>query len=162
SAALAALVAAQGLTLAAEEYADRALLFDCLYATVLEPALATRGAVLLYAVTTCTVTAGVLIGGTGGGFLAGHVLATICWVALATAMFVAALRIPADPQRATLITGGLTLTAVAMAKLFLFDLGTLDGIFRVVVFIVAGLILLGTGAGYARSLAQQGDAAGRR
>lgn len=120
------------------------------------------GAVLLYAVTTCTVTAGVMIGGTGGGFLAGHVLATICWVALATAMFVAALRIPAGPQRATLITGGLTLTAVAMVKLFLFDLGTLDGIFRVVVFIVAGLILLGTGAGYARSLAQQGDAAGRR
>lgn len=48
SAALAALVAAQGMTLAAEEHADRALLFDCLYATVLEPALATRGAVLLY------------------------------------------------------------------------------------------------------------------
>ncbi len=42
-----------------------------------------------------------------------------------------------------------------MAKLFLFDLGTLDGIFRVVVFIVVGLVLLGMGAGYARLLEQQ-------
>nr|WP_231995477.1 DUF2339 domain-containing protein [Mycobacterium sp. 1274756.6] len=42
-----------------------------------------------------------------------------------------------------------------MAKLFLFDLGTLDGMFRVAVFLVAGLVLLGMGAGYARSLARQ-------
>ena len=42
-----------------------------------------------------------------------------------------------------------------MAKLFLFDLGTLDGIFRVAVFIVVGLILLGMGAGYARLLEKQ-------
>jgi uncharacterized membrane protein len=42
-----------------------------------------------------------------------------------------------------------------MAKLFLFDLGTLDGMFRVAVFIVVGLVLLGMGAGYARLLAQQ-------
>ena len=33
----------------------------------------------------------------------------------------------------------------AMAKLFLFDLGTLSGIFRVAVFIVAGLLLLAMG-----------------
>lgn len=44
-----------------------------------------------------------------------------------------------------------------MAKLFLFDLGTLDGIFRVTVFIVVGLILLGTGATYARMLAKQDE-----
>jgi uncharacterized membrane protein len=44
-----------------------------------------------------------------------------------------------------------------MTKLFLFDLGTLDGIFRVVVFIAVGLALLGMGAGYARLLAQQDD-----
>ena len=42
-----------------------------------------------------------------------------------------------------------------MAELFLFDLGTLDGIFRVVVFIVVGLVLLGMGAGYARLLEKQ-------
>jgi uncharacterized membrane protein len=42
-----------------------------------------------------------------------------------------------------------------MAKLFLFDLGTLDGMFRVAVFIVVGLVLLGMGAGYARLLERQ-------
>ena len=45
--------------------------------------------------------------------------------------------------------------AAATAKLFLFDLGTLDGIFRVVVFIVVGLVLLGMGAGYGRILERQ-------
>lgn len=44
---------------------------------------------------------------------------------------------------------------VVIVVLFLFDLGTLDGIFRVAVFIVGGLILLGMSTGYARSLAQQ-------
>lgn len=47
-------------------------------------------------------------------------------------------------------------TLAATAKLFLFDLATLDGISRVATFIVVGLVLLGMGAGYARSLAQQG------
>jgi uncharacterized membrane protein len=42
-----------------------------------------------------------------------------------------------------------------VAKLFLFDLSTLDGIFRVAVFIVVGLVLLGMGAGYARFLDKQ-------
>ncbi len=44
----------------------------------------------------------------------------------------------------------MALVAAAVAKLFIFDLGTLDGIFRVAVFIVVGLVLLGMGAGYAR------------
>lgn len=47
--------------------------------------------------------------------------------------------------------------AAATGKLFLFDLGTLDGMYRVVLFIVGGLVLLGMGAGYARFLAQQSD-----
>ena len=38
-------------------------------------------AVIIYAVTTFTVTAGVLVGGEGGGFFAGHMAATICWIA---------------------------------------------------------------------------------
>jgi VIT1/CCC1 family predicted Fe2+/Mn2+ transporter len=50
---------------------------------------------------------------------------------------------------------GLALTAAATAKLFLFDLATLDGISRVATIIVVGLVLLGMGAGYARCLAQQ-------
>lgn len=111
-------------------------------------------AVIVYAVTTFTVTAGVLIGGPGGGFFAGHMAATICWIAMAAGLFVYAARRP-RAERSLPIGGGLALVAAAMAKLFLFDLGTLDGIFRVIVFIVVGLVLLGMGAGYARLLEKQ-------
>jgi uncharacterized membrane protein len=107
-----------------------------------------------YAVTTFTVTAGVLVAGADGGFVAGHMAATICWIAMAAALFVVALRRPRADRTAP-IAGGLALTAAATAKLFLFDLGTLDGMFRVGAFIVVGLVLLGMGAGYARSLVQQ-------
>ncbi len=110
--------------------------------------------VVVYAVTTFTVTAGVLAGGQSAGFFAGHMAATICWIAMAAALFGHAARQSRD-ERSVPIAGGLALVAAAMAKLFLFDLGTLDGMFRVVVFIVVGLVLLGMGAGYARLLAQQ-------
>ncbi|MHC9292871.1 DUF2339 domain-containing protein [Mycobacterium sp. LTG2003] len=109
-----------------------------------------------YAVTTFTVTLGVLIGGTGGGFFAGHMAATICWIAAAAGLFTYAARQPKS-RRSLPIGAGLALVAAAMAKLFLFDLGTLGGIFRVAVFIVVGQILLGMGAGYARLLSQQGE-----
>jgi uncharacterized membrane protein len=99
------------------------------------------GGVTVYSITAFTVTGGVLIGGPGGGFFAGQVAATICWIGLAAALFALALRMDRERQAAP-IAGGLALTFSAMAKLFLFDLGTLDGIFRVVAFIVAGLILL--------------------
>jgi uncharacterized membrane protein len=116
--------------------------------------LASLGLVVVYSVTTFTVTAGVLVGGESGGFFAGHMAATICWIAMAAALFVYAARRPRD-DRSLPIFGGLALVAGSMAKLFLFDLGTLDGMFRVAVFIVVGLVLLGMGAGYARLLAQQ-------
>jgi uncharacterized membrane protein len=120
-----------------------------------EPAAwAGAAAVIVYAITAFTVTGGVLIGGEGGGFFGGHMAATICWIALAAAVFVYAARLP-RADRSLPIGGGLALVAAAMAKLFLFDLGTLDGIFRVVVFIVVGLVLLGMGAGYARLLEKQ-------
>ncbi len=114
----------------------------------------TAAVVSTYAVTTFTVTAGVLVAGPDGGFLAGHMAATICWIAMAAGLFVAALRRPREDRTAP-IAGGLALTAAATAKLFLFDLGTLDGMFRVAAFIIVGLVLLGMGAGYARSLAEQ-------
>ncbi|MGV0718501.1 DUF2339 domain-containing protein [Mycolicibacterium sp. XJ662] len=110
--------------------------------------------VVVYALTAFTVTAGVLIGGVEGGFFGGHMAATICWIALAAALFGYAARLP-RADRSLPIGGGLALVAAAMAKLFLFDLGTLDGIFRVAVFIVVGLVLLGMGAGYARLLERQ-------
>lgn len=110
--------------------------------------------VAAYAITTFTVTAGVLIGGEERGFFAGHMAATICWIVMAAALFIYAARLP-RATRSLPIGGGLALVGAAMAKLFLFDLGTLDGIFRVAVFIVVGLILLGMGAGYARLLEKQ-------
>ncbi|QLL05969.1 DUF2339 domain-containing protein [Mycobacterium vicinigordonae] len=113
---------------------------------------AAAGALVTYTVTAFTVTAGVLIAGAGGGFLAGHMAATIIWIGLAAALFVYALRVGGQGRHQA-ITAGLALTAAATAKLFLFDLATLDGIFRVAAFIVVGLVLLGMGAGYARSLA---------
>ncbi|GBE66613.1 hypothetical protein MFM001_30750 [Mycobacterium sp. MFM001] len=117
--------------------------------------LAIAGAAqLVYAVTMFTVTAGVLIGGTSDGFLAGHMAATICWIAMAATLFGYARRV-SNQKRAIAVIGALALTAAATAKLFLFDLGTLDGIFRVTAFIVVGLVLLAMGTGYARSLAQR-------
>lgn len=116
--------------------------------------LAAAAVVVGYAITTFTVTAGVLVGGESGGFFAGHMAATICWIVPSAGLFVYAARV-ARRDRSLPIGGGLALVAAAMAKLFLFDLGTLDGIFRVVVFIVVGLVLLGMGAGYARLLEKQ-------
>ncbi|MGE2716710.1 DUF2339 domain-containing protein, partial [Mycolicibacterium litorale] len=113
-------------------------------------------AVAGYAVTAFMVTAGVLIGGTGGGFYAGHVAATICWMGAAAAVFGYAAR-RTRAQRPLFIGAGLAVVTAAVAKLFLFDLGTLDGMFRVTVFLVVGLILLTMGAGYARLLAAQDD-----
>ncbi|MCV7069717.1 DUF2339 domain-containing protein, partial [Mycobacterium rufum] len=115
---------------------------------------ACAAAVVAYAVTSLTVTAGVLIGGTGHGFYAGHMIATICWIAMAAAVFGYAVRLP-RADRSVPIAGGLGLVGAAVTKLFLFDLGTLDGMFRVAVFIVVGLVLLGMGAGYARLLDRQ-------
>jgi uncharacterized membrane protein len=116
--------------------------------------LAGAAVVVVYAITSFTVTAGVLAGGEERGFFAGHMAATICWIALAAALFIYAARV-SRADRSLPIGAGLALVAAAMAKLFLFDLGTLDGIFRVVVFIVVGLVLLGMGAGYARLLEKQ-------
>jgi uncharacterized membrane protein len=115
--------------------------------------VAAASVLVVYAVTAFTVTAGVLIGGTNGGFLAGHMAATICWIGMAAALFVYALRQGGRERTTEPITAGLALTGAATAKLFLFDLATLDGIFRVAAFIIVGLVLLGMGAGYARSLA---------
>ncbi|MDC8972672.1 DUF2339 domain-containing protein [Mycobacterium marinum] len=115
---------------------------------------AVGGVLVIYAVTAFTVTAGVLIAGTEAGFLAGHMAATICWIAVAAALFVYALRVADRERRTAPISAGLALTGAATAKLFLFDLATLDGIFRVAAFIVVGLVLLAMGTGYARSLAR--------
>ena len=117
---------------------------------------ATAAVVAMYAITMFAVTAGVLFGGPESGFFSGHMAATICWIALAAIVFRYAAKVP-RARRSLPIGAGMALVAASMAKLFLFDLGTLDGIFRVIVFIVVGLALLGMGAGYARLLSQQDE-----
>ncbi|MGE2737529.1 DUF2339 domain-containing protein, partial [Mycolicibacterium vaccae] len=112
--------------------------------------------VVVYAVTQFSVTAATLIAPGDRGFYAGQMVATICWIALAAAVFCYALRL-ARSERSAAISGGLGLVGAAVAKLFLFDLSALDGMFRVAVFIVVGLVLLAMGAGYARLLDRQDD-----
>ncbi|MFD4181470.1 DUF2339 domain-containing protein [Rhodococcus sp. NPDC058514] len=110
------------------------------------------GVVALYAGTAAVVTAGVAALGADPGFIAGHCAATLGAMVLATASLRWGL---ANPQRAHLALGaGLTLTCAALAKLVLFDLATLDGLFRVLAFIGVGLLLLAAGTRYARAFAE--------
>ena len=116
----------------------------------------TLAVVALYAVTEFTVTAGVLVAGAEEGFFAGHLMATITWMIAGGATLAHASRLP-SAARTPLLAGGLAVVAAALAKLFLFDLATLDGMFRVLAFIVTGLLLLAMGAWFARSLSDDAD-----
>ncbi|GAA4671672.1 DUF2339 domain-containing protein [Gordonia humi] len=84
-------------------------------------------------------------------FRAGHSTATIVWGVTAAAALLWARRLD-GADRATVLSAGLAVMAAAVAKLFLFDLSALDGVFRVLAFIVVGLILLGLGVAYAQKL----------
>ncbi|MFD4366747.1 DUF2339 domain-containing protein [Rhodococcus sp. NPDC058521] len=112
------------------------------------------GAGILYVITSAVVAAGTTITHTDAGFVAGHCTATIVWMLAATAalLFGLAHRDHARPA----LGFGLALTAAAVAKLFLFDLATLNGIARVFAFIAVGLLLLGAGTRYAREFAERG------
>ncbi|WP_210729974.1 MULTISPECIES: DUF2339 domain-containing protein [unclassified Rhodococcus (in: high G+C Gram-positive bacteria)] len=111
------------------------------------------GVVSLYGLTSATVALGVgAIGGTTG-FIAGHCAATIGWMAVAMALLIMGLR--SEKYAHTALLAGLSLTAAAVAKLFLFDLVALDGLFRVGAFIVVGLLLLFAGTRYAKVFADR-------
>lgn len=102
------------------------------------------GVALLYASSATTMTLVLLVADDRDGFLVGHVLITLSWVLAAIGLLLRGvdarhLRVP-----------GMVLLAVALTKLFLFDLATLDGFARVVAFLCAGLVLLTAGARYAR------------
>ncbi|MGC5248646.1 DUF2339 domain-containing protein [Gordonia sp. DT219] len=99
----------------------------------------------------CVGLGGALSGGSDSGFRAGHAVATIVWVATAAAGLVWA-RHRSGPVRTLTVTVSLAVIAAAVAKLFLFDLAALDGLFRVIAFIVVGLLLLSLGVVYAQSL----------
>lgn len=97
------------------------------------------------------IIAGVLLGALAddprGGFTAGQTGATVLWLATAAVLLLRGLR-----GSTVAIPAGLTITALSVGKLLFFDLAFLDGIPRVLSFIVGGLIVLGMGAGYAQAL----------
>jgi hypothetical protein len=83
------------------------------------------------------------------GFLAGHALITVLWMALA--FFLLMRGIPSLSPR----IAGFVLVAVALSKLVLFDLAALNGLTRVVAFLGAGLVLLAGGTTYARLISRR-------
>ena len=115
------------------------------------------GVLALYGLTAATVTLGIGIGGETTGFTAGHTAATIEWMIAAFALLAFGLRSVTHAHLALL--AGLSLTAAAIAKLFLFDLVALDGLFRVIAFIAVGLLLLIAGTRYAKVFADRESAA---
>ncbi|WP_233434573.1 DUF2339 domain-containing protein [Nocardia yamanashiensis] len=118
------------------------------------------GLAALYALTALTVSLGIATGNPDG-FLAGHGIATIAWMATATTALLYGLRrLARTPQSAKVsLAAGLLLTAAALAKLFLFDLATLDGLVRAGAFLVVGVLLLVVGTRYARAFAEAAEAA---
>ncbi|WP_416565609.1 DUF2339 domain-containing protein [Nocardia testacea] len=116
------------------------------------------GVAALYLVTAATVSLGV-ISGIADGFVVGHSIATIVWMAGALAALLYGLRrLSGGTATAAKVAlgSGLLVTAAALAKLFLFDLATLDGLIRVTAFLVVGVLLLIAGTRYARAFAENG------
>lgn len=112
----------------------------------------------LYLVTTTAVSLGVAAGA-ANGFVIGHSVSTIIWMAGALAALLYGLRRLGAEASATVkvaLGSGLLVTAAALAKLFLFDLSTLDGLIRVAAFLVVGILLLVAGTRYARAFAETG------
>lgn len=106
----------------------------------------------LVAIMTIAVAAGTMIGVSAGnqeaGYLAGHAVATVLWVGIASWLLVRQLQ---APSRRNLLLG-LIIAGGAIAKLLLWDLQTLDGIFRVLAFVLIGAALLALGTLYSRAL----------
>ncbi|TWS23457.1 DUF2339 domain-containing protein [Tsukamurella sputi] len=72
----------------------------------------------------------------------GHGLATLLWIATGAYLLL-------QRRRDGGAVAGLVLIGGAVAKLFLFDLAALDGVVRVIAFLLVGVTLLGVGASYA-------------
>ncbi|WP_324188318.1 DUF2339 domain-containing protein [Nocardia higoensis] len=117
----------------------------------------------LYLLTAVSVAVGVAVGGVDG-FVVGHSVATILWMVSATGALLYGLRNLSAASGAiakVALGSGLLLTAAAIAKLFLFDLATLDGFVRVIAFLAVGVLLLLTGTRYARAFAEAGERGNR-
>jgi uncharacterized membrane protein len=108
------------------------------------------GVTALYGATGAMLSIGLVLSPDRSGFLVGHVLVTVSWTVGALALLLRG--IDSVPLR----VAGLTLVGAAVAKLVLFDLSSLDGLARVAAFLIAGLVLLATGARYAKLVATRG------
>ncbi|GAA2803061.1 DUF2339 domain-containing protein [Saccharopolyspora taberi] len=108
------------------------------------------GIVLLYGTAGATMALVQLFRDDRTGFLTAHILITLSWVVAAIALLLRGIR------RTHLRVAGMVLMSVSLAKLFLFDLATLDGFARVAAFLCAGLVLLAAGVRYARLVSAQG------
>lgn len=111
------------------------------------PLLITAAGIALYGAATAVLSVGLLISPDRTGFLVGHTFVTVSWTVGALVLLIRGI----DSVAARV--SGLSLVGAALAKLVLFDLSSLDGMARVAAFLVAGLILLGAGARYARLVA---------
>ncbi|GAC58288.1 hypothetical protein GOHSU_36_00310 [Gordonia hirsuta DSM 44140 = NBRC 16056] len=107
----------------------------------------------------CVSAATAVTGGSLDGFRAGHLCATLIFVAAGAAALLWA-RTLAGAARTAVLSAGLLVIGAAVAKLFLFDLAALAGLFRVIAFIVVGLVLLGLGVAYAHRLDTRDEAPG--
>ncbi|GAA1079255.1 DUF2339 domain-containing protein [Tsukamurella strandjordii] len=102
------------------------------------------GAIILGSTTVLLVNAGWAVAGPAG-MRWGHGLATVTWMAVGAAAVL--VRRPGTGPATTV--AGLVMIGAAVAKLFLFDLASLDGVVRVIAFLVVGVALLAVGAVYA-------------
>lgn len=107
----------------------------------------------LLGVTLTSVAVGTLINPEASGWVAGHCAATVVWMAVAVASLQRGL-VDRDNPRVWLIAG-LSLAAMATAKLFLFDLSSLGGVPRALAFLLVGVLLLIAGTRYARTFAER-------
>ena len=73
-----------------------------------------------------------------GGFIIGHALVSVLWMSAGAWLLSGRHRF--DPGSS--LIAGLVLTAAAIAKLVVFDLQATSGVFRVLAFLVSGLVLL--------------------
>lgn len=119
----------------------------------------------LLSVTGMSVSLGVILGRAvdqiGSGFIAGQAAATLIWMTGAAWLLVRSRQRVAHrhPAGRRYLTIGMALAGLAVAKLLLFDLSTLDGLIRVLAFVVAGAVLLTLGTLYARSIGAVRDQA---
>ncbi|GAA3430434.1 DUF2339 domain-containing protein [Kutzneria kofuensis] len=108
------------------------------------------GLVMLYGATGAVLATALLVSPDRSGFLFGHTVITVSWTVAAIALLLRGIR------SAALRAVGLVLVGASVVKLILFDLAALDGLARVIAFLVAGLLLLLAGTRYARLVVHGG------